>query len=345
MGGRLLAAGLVAAWSLAAGALAGCDDRPAPAPGPSAPGDGVSGGGPGGDESGGGASAGLPSGLVWIGLDPRAKPAIMVFDPKTGAALHSSALPLSPSLSLPPPPSKDRFNADRTMFLTVNDCKIVVLRWERTAFVMHGTWEPPTSFSGGRECYDDAWFEAGRIRATIKLPGGDPAKVVSLDPAAPGSAPRDEGAVRPVREVRLTVAGVSDGRSFANTDGKRVVRLTVDTPLQASRYYEYRCELRVDDATRVCVDRVNADQPFGAVAVATVDLAAKTVTLRQVTPKTTRRIAQVFLSPDGKEILIRNSGGYYRASLAGNGGEPVEAFKTLPIEPNQVAHPQEWEWI
>jgi len=291
--------------------------------------------------SGSGGSKGTeapPAGIVWISKDGVSR-RFGVFDPVTGALLHVSMLPASVgAIGL----STRSFTADRK-FLTSNYlvngslCSIIVLKWTGFEYREHAVLDPRASFSGGKLCYGIPQVRAGRIWATLgepKLPSNNPPqKVVSIDPADPKAPARVEQENVTMVSSEATVQGGQMEPVQIRTLGGRPegfdVRGRLDIQTGEHVKANYACDQRVDDATVLCLGY----GPFGSVAFAKLDVAARTIAMTLVVPESPAKLAVAMLSPDGKQVLLRTNNGWFRADVGGT-KEPARMFDKLQFPPD-----------
>ncbi len=311
---RLVALPILLAVSLASGCASGSRSSPQ-----------RPGGGRGVASAAGSAQpAGLPSGILTSRMDRTAAGVsgtlLSVYDAASGNLLGVASAPV-PALSTL---TREMFDSSMTR-IAYADCDLTVLALRQGRFTSVGQWRAPQSYGQGKQCFRSPAFHAdGRIWATVSA-DDDPGRTVSIDPASPGAAPRDEGAGPGKRQEKIfRVAGLANSDVRVWMRGTRVETVSVNAVKPGGDWvtgdFSYDCAAHVDDLTLVCTSQQDVPkQYYGSVALVTVAPAAGTVTMRRVAPAAKRggTLAKVFVSPDRTRLAIHDSTGWYTTALDG----------------------------
>ncbi|HSK96975.1 MAG TPA: hypothetical protein VK891_10195 [Euzebyales bacterium] len=336
-----------------------------PAPGPSAPAASAAASAPAADT----ASQALPAGLLV--LEPSFDQLdVKIFSPETGALEHTRALITADAqgalASGTQYLSRASFSDDGRYVTWVSECELQVAELtDPVTYQPVASWEPPQSFSDAEVCFADGeyphdgpQFENDSTSIQVQLvstenvdAGGGlvqrrPISVMAVDAQKPDAEPEkvadldDDDVVRSF-DVDIT-NDVSDRPSVMHATQERVYSVRPEASDQPGTgteddLSEYECSRPIDDTTRFCY-LARGPGLFGSVAIATADLAARTVELREVVPATEMRIEAAFLSPDLDTVLIATSGGWFRAPADGS-SEPEPAFEHLGSEPMAAPAP------
>ncbi|NBE85418.1 hypothetical protein [Micromonospora rubida] len=262
---------------------------------------------------------GLPSGIV-ISKDnfsARTK-GLLVYDVATGNLLATAVAPGEASVN-----RREAFDARMHRLAYTNDCELYVATLTGGTYVPSGRWKPPQAFGEAKQCFDTPTFgEDGRIRATVGAAVSEPGRVVSVDPAQPDTAPMDEGAGSVRQEKKFRIAGLNKSDVRVYVGGDTVTDLVVTGVKPGgdvlSGDFWYDCKTQVDKAAFLCTSsRDISRQYYGSVALATVDVPAGTVTVKQVAPASKASRPTVLPAPDRKQVAINDSTGWYTTSLEG----------------------------
>jgi hypothetical protein len=309
----------------------------------------------------------LPAGLLVLeaGLD---QIEVKIFSPETGALEHTRTLitadaqrGLAPGTQFI---SRASFSDDGRYVTWVSDCDLQVAELtDPVTYQPVASWEPAQSFSDAEVCFADGeyphdapQFEDDSTNIRVQLvstqdegPADDvplqrrPISVMTVDAQQPDVEPEkvaDLGDDDIVRSFDVDVTNdASDRPSVMHATAERVYSLGLEVSDQPGMddLSEYECGRPVDDTTRLCyLDR--GPGLFGSVAIATADIAARTVELREVVPATEMRVTGVVPSPDLETVLIATSSGWFRAPTDGS-SEPEPAFEHLGSEPMAAPAP------
>ncbi|MEV6925525.1 hypothetical protein AB0M46_13645 [Dactylosporangium sp. NPDC051485] len=284
--------------------------------------------------------------------------AVRVYDPANGALLYDGALPedrfLSTSLVMDSsaPASRVRFSPDRSYLYYIGGdrgCDLVLLKWTPGGYIAHAAVKPPTTFSSSGTCFDEPHFEDGKLVATAKDDKQQPTVSTryAIDPARPAAAPTDLGPEKFAKQdlkVNAPPDGAKDWTATALTYNGKPARIDVDSGWLPWPF----CRDQITDTTWLCAALHNTtdpkdETPYGAVAVATVDVAAGTVSFASAAP--TAKLNAVLLSPDRQSaITYSTTAGFYRIDLKG-GAAPVKLFDVLAKSGGQQAAPAPYTWI
>ncbi|MFF4893558.1 hypothetical protein [Micromonospora chersina] len=263
-------------------------------------------------------AAGLPSGIVVVKEDfaTRTK-TLLVYDITTGKLLASAAAPAGADVD-----RREAFDATMHRLAYVTDCEMQVATLTEGAYVPSGRWQPPQAFGAGKQCFGFPTFgEDGRLRATIGATASEPGRVVSVDPVQDGAPPSDEGVGGLRQEKTFRIAGLTESDVRADVRGDTITGLTVTGVKPGgdvvSDDFWYDCDTRLDKTAFLCVSHGSAGQYYGSVALATLDVPAGTVTVKQVAPASKTPRATVLPAPDHKRVAIHDSTGWYTTSLDG----------------------------
>lgn len=292
-------------------------------------------------------ATGAPSGLLTASAatDPEGTTTkLTVHDIKTGRPTFAATMPGWP---LRTRLDRQSFSPDWSMVVWDNACEVrLAKRAGDGNYRQARTWRPPgwTSRGDGPLCYSAPRFSRGRVWLVVRpSSGGVAGKVVSFDPAAPGSKPRDEHAEamtlddkgRSATSIDVAISGRagSTGTLVASKHAlvSAEVRLTTDTDATSIFYV---CRERLDDRTLLCLAQ-GAGQVYGAVALLTANRAARTVTLRQGVPKVEGGLRGAYLAPDHKRVALQNNDGWYVADLRAD-GQPQRVFPQLATQDAEV---------
>ncbi|MEU8180818.1 hypothetical protein AB0B86_08585 [Micromonospora sp. NPDC049047] len=264
--------------------------------------------------------AGLPSGIVISkdNVSTRTKD-LLVYDLTTGNLLATAAAPGEASVN-----RREAFDATMQRLAYTNGCELQVATLTDGAYVPSGQWTAPQAFGEAKQCFDNPTFgEDGRIRATVGATVTEPGRVMSVDPSQPDAAPREEGAgsVREEKQFRIADVKKSDVRVYVRGSSVASLMVTGVKPggdvLSGDFWYD--CKTPVDKTAFLCTSSLDISrQYYGSVALATVDVPAGTVTVKQVAPASKASRPTVLPSPDKKRVAINDSTGWYTTSLDGS---------------------------
>jgi hypothetical protein len=270
--------------------------------------------------------ASMPSGIVFsrdsvsVGTKSLGTKTLSVYDPATGQLLGTAVAPYVATVT-----DRERFDATMARLVYVSDCKLQVAALSAGTYLPAGQWEPAQAYGEGKQCYADPAFKDGRVWAELRVLNASvnsPYRLVSVDPDHPETPAKDEGAGTPFQEKQYTIAGRSESDVRVYTEDGMIskVWVTGTLPQRKGQYfadsYSYKCDARVDDTTFLCsADHGQDQQPFGSVAVVSVNRSAATVAVKQVAPSSKARNATVFVGPDRKHVAIRDESGWYTAAL------------------------------
>ncbi|MET7400045.1 hypothetical protein ABZS66_41830 [Dactylosporangium sp. NPDC005572] len=304
--------------AVAAGS-AGCDRSAPPAPGPSSSPAAQAPPSPGPD------LPRLPAGLAWFNPDTAV---VDVYDPADGHTLYQAQVAgAGDVVGL-------EFSADGRSAAATGHCNLLVFHWTGHAFAKVADHPKP-----GDGCYDAPRFREGRFWTS------DDAQQLSIDPAAPQTL-RPEGPPDPMVTGKATLAdraGEIEMTASRSQVGTIVIALRGD----AGRYF-YQCPFPVDATTSLCgggmSDGSLTGAPWGSVAVATVDLAKRVVTMQQVLPAAKMSVSSMAMSPDGTEILLQTGDGWVRVDRAGK-QPPRPVARRLPPEDRPSSQHPVLTWL
>lgn len=285
-----------------------------------------------------------PSGILTtsLGMDPQATTTkLTIHDVQTGRPVVTGSMPGWP---LRTRLHRQSFSPDWSLLAWDTNCEVRLAKKAADGHYRQvGTWRPPgwTPGGGGTLCYWAPRFVDGRVWLVVG--GAGAGRVASFDPAVPGSQPREEhaeaeketatldGQGRPAIRMEVAMSGTEQSASTLVASERALVsaevRVSADTA-EASIFYA--CQEPVDDQTLLCVAQ-GGGQVYGAVALLTADREAKTVTLRQGTPKVAGGLRGAYLAPDRKRVAIHADGGWYLAAL-GSAEEPRPLFSQLATQ-------------
>lgn len=289
-----------------------------------------------------------PSGLLTtsLGPDPQGTTTrLTVHDIRTGRPTFTAIMPGWP---LRTRLGRQSFSPDWSMLVWDTACEVrLAKRAADGNYRQIRAWRPPgwTARGDGPLCYFAPRFSGGRVWLVVAPAGGGlPGKILSLNPGAPGSQPREEhaeamtldGEGRPATSIDVTISGREQSIGSTLVASQRAlvtaeVRLTTDT--EATSIF-YVCRERVDDRTLLCVAQ-GGGQVYGAVALLTADRAARTVTLQQAVAKVEGGLRGAYLAPDPKRVVLHTDDGWYLADL-GTGRQPRRMFSQLATQGAEV---------
>ncbi|MBB4741562.1 hypothetical protein BJY16_005021 [Actinoplanes octamycinicus] len=278
-----------------------------------------------------------PSGLVFASgsILTTGDAALSAYDPVSGRSAGVYQLPDE----LHTAPDRAQFDAALTRLAYANDCKVHVAVLSGTSYEPTAEWSPAQAYGKDQQCYRDPVFVDGRIRVRMgpsKSP--DSYHVMSLDPDNPATPPVDQGPGRPYEEQQYTDAGGSDfdARVYLRDGSVSNVWIIGYLPLKKGQYlgdsFEYNCRVHVDDTTLLCTSGNGKAQPYGSVAVATVNTSTRKIGLRKVLPDTEAGGTAVFLSPDKKQISVHDNSGWYVAPADGSSLPQRSALSEQKLE-------------
>ncbi|GAA0735749.1 hypothetical protein Drose_19360 [Dactylosporangium roseum] len=263
----------------------------------------------------------LPRGLLWYDAATRT---VHVYNPATGARLHHSPVAGLPAAT---PELRRLLPSPDGRWAASSGCGDVhVLRWTGTGFSAVARHPRP-----GEQCFRDPRFRDGRVWWDIAYEYGASQRRVSTELAAPQTL-REEVLPKsaPRQETPLSSADGTFTATVVERDtGLEDLRLKSVEPKQ----FEYQCVDRLDRTTLACGSIPPSSghtrtEPYGRIAIATVDLAAKTVTVRSALPASDRQVTEFLVDPDGSRFLVHLDDGWHLISRAA--GTPP-ALVTLPV--------------
>ncbi|MEU4624773.1 hypothetical protein AB0G04_32975 [Actinoplanes sp. NPDC023801] len=265
--------------------------------------------------------ASMPSGIVFTDNLSARRTMVTVHDITTGSLLARAAVPKG-VLFL----DAGAFDATMGRLAYVVDCELRLAVLAGEEYVEAARWEPSQAYGEGPQCFEDPEFsDDGLIRVRVGE-GRTPGRIMAVDPAAPATAPKDEGDVSERKEKILRIPGVTDGRVRLQQAGEQIFSVSAEGRIPGSETldsFSYRCSARLDDTRRLCGSEYEDDrQLYGSVAMLTLDLGVGTATFEQIAPKSKARSPKVLIAPDGKTIAIHDSTGWYTTTLDG-GGTPA----------------------
>jgi hypothetical protein len=80
--------------------------------------------------------------------------------------------------------------------------------------------------------------------------------------------------------------------------------------------FGYECSEILDATRLLCMPGLhNTIQPFGSVALATVNPAATTITMKQIAPSSEGSRTEILVAPDGETIAIHDTTGWYSTTV------------------------------
>jgi len=265
-------------------------------------------------------TSGLPSGIMVSKKDFSTDTTVFqVYDIGTGNLLTTAAAPGVFSGG-----SRQEFDATMHRLAYVADCALHVATLNDSMYVPSARWQPPQAFGEGKQCFNDPAFgEDGRVRATVRGNDFEPGRVMSVNPDEPDSAPRDEGAGSLRKEKLLRISGLKESDVRVYVAGDRITDLLVSGLKPGGDWitgnFSYKCNEHVDATSLLCTSSLeSARQYYGSVALATVDLSAGTVTVKQVAPASESSRLTALSAPDGNRVAIRDSTGWYVTSIDGD---------------------------
>jgi hypothetical protein len=149
---------------------------------------------------------------------------------------------------------------------------------------------------------------------------------------------RTEAPVEGPQQTKVTVSGRPDsGSSWMSANSVWVVRLQLTTE-GSQQPFSYTCDHPVSATSLLCTSTValglpedGLSEPWGNVALATVDLAARVVTLEEIMPPSKTSVSTMVMSPDGRELFLRTGNGWVRADRH-NRKPPLTVVSQLPVD-------------
>lgn len=259
-----------------------------------------------------------PSGLVFAaGSSDQGD--LLAYDPATGRLTGAFDTPFTPHTL-----ARAQFDPTMTALAYTTDCNLHVAVLTGNAYTPAAEWTPPQAYGKGKQCYEHPVYAAGKIR--VHLTDGTPkgaSRLMAVDPANPQVPAVDEGPGVPEKKDEYSVAGASDVTATVYAKYGTVTSVSIDgyrTGEQGTwNYtYQYKCLEPTGDASLICVhDRL--EQPYGSVALVTVDASSRKVTLKKLVEATEATGSRVALpAPDSRQIAIRDRSGWYTAPVDGS---------------------------
>ncbi|MEU0561342.1 hypothetical protein [Dactylosporangium sp. NPDC006015] len=277
----------------------------------------------------------LPAGLVWFNWE---NASVSVYDPDDGHTVYQAPVNGGENLV------GLTVAADGGSAVGEDHCGLLVFRWAGHQFTKVAQHPRP-----GDGCYGFIEYRDGRFWAESgHEPQGNPQ--VSLDPAQPQTL-RAEATVDSLVTGDVTVTGLAGSHSTMTASSRRAGTIDISGDDGSGRPVSYVCRFPFDHTMVLCTATLALNlpedgwaEPWGNVAVARVDLAAKVVTLEQVMPPSTTAVKQMFILPDRKEIFIQISGGWLRVDRAS--GQVRRVASRLPAQELQPWDDTPWlDWL
>jgi hypothetical protein len=276
-------------------------------------------------------SKGLPSGIVTVRSDVRTGKAISVYDISTGRVLDSAALPAGYGS-----PRREQFDPTMRRFADVMDCALIVSTLTDDHYVPTAQWKPPQSYGQGKQCFNQPRFtKDGRVRARVAASDHEAGRVVSVDPDKPEAPPPDEGAGVERDDLNFQIASRAGSEVGVWARGTEIDSVWVTGSIAgadlAHNTFDYKCDWPIDEVTYTCASSYGKErQPYGSVAIVKVDLASRTVTMKQVAPASGSTGITAIASPDGKRVAIKDSTGWYIAAADGTSVPRRQPLSDIP---------------
>jgi hypothetical protein len=265
-----------------------------------------------------------PSGLVFSDYtDTRRGKTLSAYDPASGQLKGVYQMPRTLSLT----PGRAQFDVTMTKVVYTDDCKLRVAVLTGDTYEPTATeWIPQQEYGKERSCYRNPEFTEGKVRAQF---GGaqldSPYRLVAVDPENPTAPAVDQGPGIARKEEQFTIAGQNDTDVRVYTEDGAIdwVRVYGSLPLKKGEYlgdsYDYRCSTPLSDVSFLCVVEDSATvQPYGSVAVVTVNTASRKVIMKKVVAASESHRTEAFLSPDRQQIAIHDESGWYTTPFDGS---------------------------
>ncbi len=268
------------------------------------------------------AQAVMPSGIVVLKDDLATTDTVLgVYDLATGTQLATAVTPKSATIDDP-----GAFDATMSRVAYDLDCKLVLATLRGGEYVDTARWEPPQAFGQKEQCFSDPTFrDDGRVQVVVGEPHTTAGRIMSVDPADASAAPKDEGVDSEPEKAAYRVVGQPDVEGSVYRVGKKMTSVTTsgtkddDYSGLVSEDYGYECPKVLDTNRLLCQpESHNTIQPYGSVALATVDPVAATITMKQIAPSSKAGRSQALAAPDGRTVAIHDSTGWYATTLDGS---------------------------
>jgi hypothetical protein len=272
----------------------------------------------------------LPAGLVWFDPD---NASLSVYDPDDGHTVYQAPVIGGENLV------RLTFAADGASAVGEDHCGLLLFRWAGHAFTKVADHPRP-----GDGCYGFSEYRDGRFWVES---GGGPE--VSLDPAQPQTL-RAEAPVDSLVTGKVTVAGLKASDSTMTASSRRVGTIMISGSDESGRPVYYGCGFPIDHTTVLCTATLQLGlsedgyaEPWGNVAVARADLAARVVTLEQVMPPSRTTVSSMFISPDRKEIMMQTGDGWLRVDRGS--GQARRVASRLPAQDRPWSGTPSLTWL
>ncbi|MFI5934000.1 hypothetical protein [Actinoplanes sp. NPDC051494] len=250
--------------------------------------------------------AGLPPGVVFAReATSDEQTTLVVRDITTGDQVGRAVIPGN-DLGV----RRSSFDAAMSRYAYVEDCELRVATLTGDIFADSASWT-------GERCYEGPSFGAdGRVRAVDSGPGLS-GRIVSVDPAEPATAPRDEGGAPERVEKRSAIDGVDVSEVRVWSTGDEIDGGSAYGVSPGGGEFHYDCPAAIDTDQLLC-SAVSDEQAqyYGTVALLTLGPAA---TMRELAPPGDARSLPLFPAPDGRSVAVQDPAGWYTAALDGSG--------------------------
>ncbi|WP_203841164.1 hypothetical protein [Winogradskya humida] len=247
-----------------------------------------------------GAGAGMPSGIVYLDRDLEVD-SLVVHAVESGRELRAATIPNDTDVV-----RRDAFDRTMSRYVYAEDCVLHVATLTTKAYVPTAEWRP-AQLGGAGHCLSEPRFQPdGRVMLAV----GDKRSVrISVDPAHPETAAKDEGDVPLTLEQRYTAPG-TDGVTVS-TNGYEIEHVSTDE--------EGDCGPGIGGTAYLCHG-----------VVVTLSTGTKTATTVKLVDVPDTDGVAVFVDREQKRLAVGDASEWFTATVADPSKRTKRPWKNVP---------------